>query len=58
MNSKAPPASVTRRKDADQFRKASKEYVARVTTSPQAARKALVELGIYTAKGNLAKNYK
>jgi hypothetical protein len=53
-----PPASVTRRKDADQFRKASKEYVARVTTSPQAARKALVELGIYTAKGNLAKNYK
>lgn len=51
-------ASVNTREDVERFRKAADAYASRALRSPEAAREALVELGIYTKAGKLTKNYK
>lgn len=45
-------------KDADKFRKDSKEYMLKATKSRATARNALIKLGIYTKAGKLTKHYR
>ena len=40
------------------FRKAAKAFTARATASPEAARAQLIQEGILTPSGKLAKNYR
>ena len=42
----------------ERFRKAAKDFTARSTKSQAAARKVLVEEGIYTKSGKLTKQYR
>ncbi|HVW87745.1 MAG TPA: hypothetical protein VHB50_23825 [Bryobacteraceae bacterium] len=42
----------------ERFRKAAKAFTARAIKSQAAARKTLVEEGIYTRSGKLAKRYR
>jgi hypothetical protein len=51
-------ATIDTPKDVLRFRKAAKVYVREATTSKKSAHRELMSLGIYTAKGNLTKNYK
>ena len=43
---------------ARDFRKAAREFTARVTATPEAARAQLVKEGILTKSGKLSKNYR
>ena len=58
MNKQRATASVVTKRDANRFSKAAKIYAKKVTKTQLSAREALVEMGIYTKKGNLRKNYK
>ena len=40
------------------FKRAAKEFTAKVKQSPEHARTVLVEMGIYTPTGRLTKNYR
>ena len=51
-------ASVMTNEDVERFRRAADAYGKRHTRSKWAARKKLVELGIYTRSGKLTNNYK
>jgi len=44
--------------EREKFEKAAKSYKQRVTASPEAARRFLIELGVFTEKGNLREPYK
>ncbi|HEX6978643.1 MAG TPA: hypothetical protein VF342_05040 [Alphaproteobacteria bacterium] len=46
------------KKEVELFRKAASAYTKKATVSKEAARKELVNLGIYTSSGRLTKNYK
>ena len=50
--------SVTVSKEAASFKRAAQTYVKIATASEDAANTKLVELGIYTTKGKLKKNYR
>jgi hypothetical protein len=50
-------ASISTKRDVERFRKAADAYGSSATRSPEAAREALVSLGIYTKSGKLTKNY-
>lgn len=52
-----PLMSARDRKDVAEFRKAAKEFTKEATKSPEAALRALVDLGIYTPSGRLRKQY-
>lgn len=55
------PSTVTgvlSQKDADEFSKACKRQLKKVTASKTAAQKALQKLGTHTPTGRLTKNYK
>jgi len=42
----------------ERFRKAAKAFDKRVNRSPEAARRELISVGIYTKSGKLSKNYR
>jgi hypothetical protein len=44
--------------EASAFARAAADYVRKSTSSPQAAHKRMVSLGIHTQKGELTKTYK
>lgn len=44
-------------KDADKFSKDSAAYTKRVTRTRETARRALIDMGLYTEEGKLHKNY-
>lgn len=50
--------TVNTKRDATNFRKAAKAYVANAGRSQQSARTTLVRLGTHTKSGRVAKNYK
>lgn len=45
------------KQDLEKYKQALQEYRDKVTRSPEAAIEALVDMGIYTADGNLHPNY-
>lgn len=53
----ATAGSVLSQKDADEFRRAAKKYAKSVTVSKTKARSTLVNLGLYTKSGKLARRY-
>lgn len=50
--------SVNTMEDAERFRKAADDYAAKATRNKNAARKTLIDLGIYTKSGRLSKHYR
>ena len=44
-------------KDADKFRKDSAAYTKKVTKTKETARRALIDMGIYTEDGKIHKDY-
>lgn len=49
--------TTTAKDEVERFRKAAEAYSKRVLRSRETARKALVELGIYTKSGKLTRHY-
>lgn len=45
-------------KELPEFRKAAEEYTKKACQSPESARKALMDSGIYTKGGQLTKHYR
>jgi hypothetical protein len=45
-------------KELEEFRRAAEEFTRKATVSPEAARRVLVEEGIYKPNGELADEYK
>jgi hypothetical protein len=55
---KTVPADLNSREAVERFRKAAEEFTRKGTRSKESAMKVLVESGIYTASGELSKNYR
>ncbi len=51
-------ADLTSREAVEQFREAAAEFTRKATRSRESAMQVLVEAGIYTKSGKLAKNYR
>jgi hypothetical protein len=54
----SPQLDLNSREALERFRQAAKEFTASAVKSRAAARKVLVEEGIYTKSGKLTKNYR